>query len=172
MNESVFENIMNRASVRKFESKLPERDKLELIVRAGAAAPSGMNIQTRAFTVLIQAPLIDSLARAVAGAIGRGAEYDFYQPPVFIIVSEEADNQNGLANCACSLENMMLAAHALGLGSVWINQLKDCCADAQVRELLGELGVPPTHNVYGCLSLGYSAAPVNTVKKTVNVVWH
>ena len=49
---------------------------------------------------------------------------------------------------------MMLAAHSMGLGTVWINQLKDTCGDAGVRKLLTAFGVPEDHDVYACCAIG------------------
>lgn len=172
MDNAVFENLLTRASVREFTDAPLEREQLEKIVEAGAAAPCAMNVQTRCFAVITDRELIQRLARAVASALGRGSDYDFYAPPAFIIVSDEASNRNAAANCACCLENMMLAAHTLGIGSVWINQLNEACTYPPVSGLLGTLGVPDEHRVYGCLSLGYAAQSVKPKKKSLNVQWH
>jgi nitroreductase len=64
----------------------------------------------------------------------------------------------GRDDCACALQTIFLAAHALGVGSVWINQLRHVCDEAKVRDLLTAYGVPTTHKVYGCAALGYPAA--------------
>ena len=54
--------------------------------------------------------------------------------------------------------NMFLAAHAIGLGACWINQLgRENCE--KVRDLLTEAGVPETDTVYACCALGYPDAP-------------
>ena len=42
----------------------------------------------------------------------------------------------------------------MGLGTVWINQLKDTCGDAGVRKLLTAFGVPEDHDVYACCAIG------------------
>ena len=77
-----------------------------------------------------------------------------YKPAALIIPSNvegrEADN-------ACAMQNIMLAAHAMDVASVWINQLKDTCDDPAVRALLTEFGVPQDHKVYGIAALGYAA---------------
>ena len=59
-----------------------------------------------------------------------------------------------MLDCACAMENMMLAAHSMGLGTVWSNQLKDTCGDAGVRKLLTAFGVPEDHDVYACCAIG------------------
>ena len=59
-------------------------------------------------------------------------------------------------DCACAIENMFLAAHSLGIGSCWINQLGTTCDDPEVRAFITSLGVPENHKGYGCVALGYA----------------
>ena len=87
-------------------------------------------------------------------------------------MSDRQSDVNAQANCACALENMMLAAQSLGLGSVWINQMKLVCGDAGVRGQLEAFGVPQDHTVGGCLALGYAAdAPRDVPRKPGRVVF-
>ena len=82
-----------------------------------------------------------------------------YAPAALIIPSNEKDNRHSVEDNACALENMFLAAHALGIGSVWINQVRDVCDDKEVRELLSAWGIPESHKVTGCAALGYAKEP-------------
>ena len=59
---------------------------------------------------------------------------------------------------ACALENMFLAAHSFGIGSVWINQMRDICDEPEVREMLRSWEIPDSHRVFGMAALGYAAA--------------
>ena len=69
------------------------------------------------------------------------------------------------------MENIYLASEALGLGCVWINQLKDCFDNPQVRALLTEFGIPENHGVYGCAAVGYRAdRPAAKENKTVTKI--
>ena len=61
----------------------------------------------------------------------------------------------GKEDNACAMENIFLAAHSLGVGSVWINQLNGISDRLAVREVLTELSVPADHVVYGMAALGY-----------------
>ena len=60
-----------------------------------------------------------------------------------------------MADCACALENMMVAANALDLGSCWINQLHWLTEEPQLREYLKQLGMKENEQVYGAVALGY-----------------
>ena len=81
--------------------------------------------------------------------------YDFYDPAVLIIPSNERDSRWGPEDNACALENIFLAAWSLGIGSVWTNQVREVCDRPEVRNLLRKWGIPDTHVVYGTAALGY-----------------
>ena len=100
---------------------------------------------------------IQSLARAVGKALGRDESYNMYSPEVLIICSNEKDNKFKEVDNACAMENIYIASTALGLGCVWINQLKDCFDTPEVRKHLNDLGIPENHGVFGCAAIGYPA---------------
>ncbi len=153
----ILDTIRSRRSTRAFtEEPLPE-EVLTAIVETGLTAPSAMNRQAWHFTVLTNRAEIRALAAAVRTAMGRDEGYCFYDPTAFIVVSNQKDNPMGVDDCACAMENIFLAAHALGVGSVWINQLRHVCDESAVRDLLTAYGVPADHAVYGSVALGYPA---------------
>lgn len=171
MNETI-KSILERRSIRSFTDRKIERDLLEQIVQAGYYAPSGRNLQTWRFTVVQNKEVMERLAQAVRQALGRGEDYDFYRPDVLILTSNQRDNPLGMDDCACALENIFLAAHSLGIGSVWINQFKGICDQPAVREVLHSIGVLQDHLVYGCAALGYPAdVPGCAVKNQEVVTW-
>lgn len=157
MTNAVLKNILGRRSVRKFTDEQVPRSMLEEIVRAGIWAPIAMHGETHRFTVLTDKKLMSALAATVRDALSLAEGYDFYSPAAFVIVSEESGNPNAIANCACAMQNMMLASYSFGLGSVWVNQIKNCFDKPEVRAMLTKLGVPENHGVYGCLSIGWAA---------------
>ena len=163
------EAILGRRSVRSFQQKEIEQEKLDLILEAAKHAPSAMNRQTWQFTVVKDREKIQKLAAAVREAREAHA-YDMYQPEVIIITSNVADYRFGIDDNACAMENILLAAHALGLGAVWINQVRDCCDEEKVRDLLSEFGVPAHHEVYGVAALGYSAEEATRSRERIGQV--
>ena len=154
MND-VLQNILTRRSVREFKAEQIKDEELDLILKAGMYAPSGMNKQSWQFTVVQNKEKIELLAKVVREALGRDAGYNFYAPPTLIMLSNEKDNTNGLADCACALEIIFLMANSLELGSCWINQLKTICDEKAVREVLSSFGVHENHVVWGMASIGY-----------------
>lgn len=109
------------------------------------------------FSVVYNPEKTLKLARAIAEADNRGPEYNFYGAPVIINISCERDDRNALLNGAAAIENLMLAATELGLGSCWINQVRDQCDVPAVRALLTEYGTPEDHIVTCSAAIGYIA---------------
>lgn len=155
----VLTNILTRRSVRAFSDKAIPEAELDHIIKAALYAPSGMNRQTWQFTVVKNQETIQALADLISKELGR-EHYDMYRPKVLIIPSNEASSKHGPEDNACAMENIFLAAWSYGIGSVWINQLRDICQHTPVRAFLRELGIPDDHVVYGMAALGYPAQPV------------
>ena len=154
MNQTM-ETILTRRSIRSFQEKpIPEED-MKQIVDAALHAPSAMGCQTWKFTVVMNREKIQKLAKAVGKVLGR-EDYDMYRPEALVIPSNEKDSRFGRDDNACAMENIFLAAHSLGIGSVWINQLHGICDEPAVREVLREFGIPDDHVVYGLAALGYA----------------
>ena len=121
MNETM-QTILTRRSTRKFKvQEIPQTD-LDQILKAALYAPSGMGKQTWQFTVVKNRKKVQRLAEAAGKILGR-ENYDMYQPEILIIPSNQRDNPHGKEDNACAMENIFLAAHSLGIGSVWINIL-------------------------------------------------
>lgn len=156
MNE-VIRNILSRKSIREFSDREIPKKELELIVRAAESAPSGRNCRTWKFTIIRDKEIKNKLRAAVSNALCLGDDYDFYRPDILIIASNKKDNQLGVADCSCALENIFLAAHSLGIGSVWINQFRTICDKPEVRKVLDGIKIPQDHIIVGCAALGYSA---------------
>ena len=154
---NLMEVIKSRRSTRAFKSELPPKDQIMQIVEAAEWAPSGMGKYLWHFTVIYNAEKSLQLARAVAEADNRGPEYNFYGAPVNIIISYKRDEHHALVDGAAAMENLLLMATELGLGSCWINQVRDQCDVPAVRALLTEYGTPEDHIVTCSAAIGYIA---------------
>lgn len=169
MNETM-KAILERRSIRSFtDQKIPVED-LKTIVDAARYAPTAMNRQLCQFTVIQNKDAIEKLAAAIRAELGR-EKYDFYKPDCMILASTPRDCVHGVEDCACALENMFLAAHSLGIGSVWINQLRGICDAPKIRPVLTELEIPVSHLIHGMAALGYAAEPAPAAVKKENVQW-
>lgn len=111
---AAIENIMTRTSIRKFKAQKVEPCKVEKMLRAGMAAPTAVNKQPWHFVVVDKPELLAQM--------GRQAQ----QAPLAILVCgdftktlEEEGREFWIQDCSAATENILLAAHALGLGAVW-----------------------------------------------------
>ena len=178
--------IKSRRSTRAYHSAPVEQEKLDAVVEAGRYAPSGGNSQSAHFFVVRDPAVLARLAREVEAAFAgmregpgmykslvnsirraRQGGYVFhYDAPVLIVLANKRDYGNNIADCSCALQNMMLMANALDLGSCWINQLKWLNEHPVLLATMRELGLREDERVYGALALGYPAAdgglPVRT----------
>ena len=170
MNEAL-QTILTRRSIRAFTAQEIPHETLALIAEAAIQAPSAMNRQLNQYIVVADREKIDRLAAAMRKALGR-EDYNFYKPAALILCTAPRTSRLGVDDCACAMENIMLAAHALGVGSVWINQVRDVCDEPEVRAVLTDFGVPADFVSHGTAALGYAAAPAAPMHKREDaVVW-
>lgn len=127
--KQTIEDILNRRSIRNFLEKPVSDDDLQTIVKAGLYAPSAKNKQDWHFTVISKKETIDHMSSmAIEGMKRLGLDKDesdhiFYHAPVVIVISSKIAGFSGV-NVGCAVENMAIAAHALGLGSCIIGQTR------------------------------------------------
>ncbi|WP_283610720.1 nitroreductase family protein [Faecalispora anaeroviscerum] len=171
----VMENILTRRSIRSYEERQIPAESLDQILLAGTYAPSGRSLQTWKFTAVqnpqvlahINTALREALRNVSAGpdthpyvvrlkakAEREDSEFLFHAP-TYVIVSNDRENVNALADSAVALENMMLAAHSFGIGSCWLNHLPGLTHHPVIRSLMAELDIPDHHDIYGTLALGW-----------------
>ena len=145
---------------------------LEVLVDAALHAPSGKGLQTWKFTVITNKDAIARLVAAIGTELKRDG-YDMYHPAAIIMPSNITDGIWSKEDNACALENIFLAAHSLGIGSVWINQMQNICDAPAIREILNDFGVPENHSVFGMAALGYPApdAPIAPIRRTGTVTY-
>ncbi len=169
MNE-IFNNIITRRSIRAFSDKKVERELLEQIIECARYAPSAMNNQDRQFYVIQNKEIIKEFACIIGNEFDR-PQYNFYNPDALILVANKKTNSNATEDCACSLQNMFLVAHSLGIGTVWINQFKGNCDKPEFRSALNKINMPEDYAVYGVCALGYPADSGREPIKENSVFW-
>lgn len=118
--QAVLDNIATRTSVRDYEARPVEKEKIEKMLRAAMAAPTAMNKQPWHFVVVDQRNVLDALAGANPYA------KMLKKAPLAILVCGNTDKmiEGGgrdfwIQDASAATENLLLAAHAMGLGAVW-----------------------------------------------------
>lgn len=170
------EAILTRRSTRKYKEEMPTKEMIEKVIEAGRYAPSGSNSQTTHFIVFTDKEVLTRMAEIVKdefakmeitedmyvslkGSISAAKKGNYvfhYGAPVFIAVANKKGYGNAMADSACALENMMIAANALDLGSCWINQLHWLDENEAVHAFVTEHGLKDDETITGGLILGYA----------------
>lgn len=153
MNE-VIKNIESRQSCRNYREEQITDEERDYIVNAGRFAATGKNKRLNHFIVIQNKEILDELKEIVN-------EDFFYNSPTFIIVANNKDNDNALPDAGCSLQNMMLAATSLGIGTCWINKLRRLDGIKEIRQFVEKLGLGKDEIITGGLSVGYPAVELN-----------
>lgn len=112
--QDAIENIMSRKSVRKYLSKPVEKEKVQTLLKAGMAAPSGKDVRPWEFVVVTDRAALDSMAAALPYAkMLMGA------PMAIVVCGDTTKSSYWYLDCSAATQNILLAAEALDLGAVW-----------------------------------------------------
>jgi nitroreductase len=141
------ETIYARRSIRQYQEKPVEKEKLEILLKAAMAAPSAMNIKPWEFVVVTNPEIIKDIRTSLM--------FGKHNAPAAIVVCGNTSifrhpkaSKFWVQDCSAATENILLAAVELGLGTVW-------------------LGVHPIHNykkrISKILSLPDNVIPLNVI---------
>jgi len=186
---NIIDLIKSRRSIRSYELKPVPRELVNAMIEAGNEAPSAMNSQPWRFVVvedrdakkkLLSAALPN--AKKITDAVKdvdperyemitkRYAELPdpvYYSAPTIVFVI--GSGRYAAHSCPLACENMMLAAHAFGLGSCWVGFGAMVLENLEVRRLLE---LKEGDAIFGPILLGYpQTIPVRPRKKEPKVKW-
>ena len=152
--EAVIENIMTRTSIRQFTNQPVSKDTLDMIVKAGMAAPSAVNAQPWAFVVVTDKEVLDSLNVKHSHANLKTATAAIIVCGNLEKAMEGPGQEYWVQDCSAASENILLAAHALGLGAVWcgVYPIED-----RVKDISQVLGLPEKIIPLNIITMGYPA---------------
>ena len=112
--KAVLENIAARKSVRKYLKKEVEEEKITAMLKAGMAAPSGMDRRPWEFVVVTDRAALDSMAAGLPYA-----KMLTQAPMAIVVCGDSTGSCYWYVDCSAVTQNVLLAAEALGLGAVW-----------------------------------------------------
>lgn len=153
MNETL-QNMLSRRSVRGYTPELPPRETIERIVKAGTYAATGRNRQSPVIIAVTDKKTRDALSRLNARIMGSESD-PFYGAPVVLIVLVDRSVPTHLYDGSLVMGNLMLAAHAEGLGSCWIHRAKEEFDLPEGKKLLSSLGIEGDYEGIGHCIVGY-----------------
>lgn len=146
------EAIRTRRSVRKYKDQPVSEDLVADLLRAAMAAPSAGNQQPWQFVVIRNRATLEAVAAANPyGGMARHA-------PLAIVVCGDLKREQRpgfwVQDCAAATENLLVAAHALGLGAVWCGTYP---REERMQPIVAALGLPENVVPFAVVPIGYPA---------------
>lgn len=146
------ETIYNRRSCREYTDKLVSRDDLRLLLNAAFSAPTAVNGQPWEFVVIDEMGILDKIREKMTFAR--------YNAPAAIVVCGNSnfglkgqDKDLWICDCSAAMENMLIAATDIGLGSVWIGVFP---IESRMKAMRDILDMPDNVNPLGMMYVGYA----------------
>lgn len=155
MNTTI-KDMLERRSIRKFKSDMVPRDLIDEVIEAGLYAANGKGKQAPIIIAVTEPALRAQIVRDNCRIGGWKEGHDpFYGAPVILIVLAPKDWPNSVYDGSLVMGNLMLAGHALGLGTIWINRAKEAFEEPAYQDLLKKLGIEGEYIGIGHCALGY-----------------
>ncbi|MBQ8290884.1 MAG: nitroreductase [Clostridia bacterium] len=171
MNETM-QTIFTRKSVKKYKATPVEKALIEQIVAAGLAAPSGLNKQAPIVLAVTNKALRDELSRLNAGKDPFLRPDPFYGAPCVLVVLADKSVPTYVYDGSLVMENMLLAAHSLGLGACWIHRARETFEMPEGKAILKKLGIEGDYEGIGNCIVGYpDMTPVEKPRKENRVYY-
>jgi nitroreductase len=144
--------IMTRRSIRRFKIRPVEEKKIEILLQAAMQAPSARNSQPWHFIVITERGLLSAIPEFHPNA------KMLLQAPAAIMICGDIRIEESIeyinSDCSAATQNLLLAAHSLGLGAVWLGIYP---RERRVEEIRKLLGIPRTITPIALVALGYAA---------------
>lgn len=147
--------LKERRSIRKYQERVVEEDKIRTILAAGRMAPSGKNKKPWEFILVDDRDTLQKLA----GAKAKGGLFLSNTPAAIVIIGREDISDTWIEDCSIASTFMQLEIHNQDLGSCWVQMkgrftAEDTDAEDRVREILG---LSHEKRVLSVIAMGYPA---------------
>ena len=155
--------LKTRRSVRAYKADPVPEELLDQVLEAGTYAPSAMGRQSPTLIAVTSPKYREQISKLNAAVMGTDKD-PYYGAPVIVLALADPAIGPWVEDACCALENMMLAAHALGLSTVWVHREREIFDSEAGKALLREWGLPETLRGVGSIALGYGAVPASQPK--------
>lgn len=149
-------DIKTRRSCRKYLPVQIKDEELDAVLEAGTYAPTGHGSQSPKMVVVQEPGLLAKLS-ALNGRIMNARHDPFYGAPTAVLVFMDSTAPTAVQDATLVMGNLMLAAHALGLGSCWINRCKQMFELPEGKVIRDAWGLDGKYVGLGICILGYAA---------------
>ncbi|HBR08387.1 MAG TPA: diguanylate cyclase [Clostridiales bacterium] len=154
------ENLLTRRSIRQYKAAQITDEELDAVLLAGTYAPTAVGKQSPFMVAVQNQEDLSLMSRLNARIWGRDDIDPFYGAPTAVVVFARAGRPNGIQDATLVMGNLMNAAHAVGLGSCWINRTKETYELPEGKALLEKWGVTGNWEGVGTCILGYTDGKV------------
>lgn len=181
---NIYEAIRERRSTREFTAEPVEQHLVVRLIEAAAQAPSAMNLQPWVFTVVRDQALLQQISSDAKACMAKNCEQMpeslqamlnnerfqiFYHAPALIVIAAKTASAWAVEDCALAAQNLMLAAHAEGLGSCWIGLAQRYLATPAGRQALH---LPDVCAPVAPVIVGYPrSVPADVQRKPPEIHW-
>ncbi|QSZ67953.1 nitroreductase family protein [Methanofollis aquaemaris] len=186
--EMVLAAIRGRRSIRAYEERPLDEETVTAIIDAGVHAPTALGLQPWRFIVVRKRGLMKQISdycKPILCTMLEGATDEtsagfrdllsredfeiFYGAPVLVLVLGDEKNPYSIYDCTLCAGTMMLAAHAMGIGSCWIGSAGPVAGNS---ELMRALEVPAGYEIIAPLIFGYPGErPEMPVRSRPGITW-
>lgn len=156
MTNEVLNVIKSRRSVRAYQDRTIEPEKLDAVLEAGTYAPTGRGVQCPVIIAVTDVQTRRQLSELNAAIMGTSAD-PYYGAPAIVLVLADPARNTFVEDGSCVLDTMMIAAHSVGLDSCWIHREREIFDSEAGKALLKKWGLPDTLRGVGSIALGYAA---------------
>lgn len=156
----VIETIKERSSTRGYTAEPLTGEELDILLHAGLQAPTAANRQEIHFTVLSGShPILQELEEEKnrLREITNPPHNFYYEAPTVVIISADSTNKWGSLDAGIAVENMALAAEALGLGNLIIGCILDAMSGDKKAYFSDALKLPPSYEYKIAIAFGHKA---------------
>jgi len=163
MENEVVKSIINRRSTRKYKAEQISEEELQVLLECGIQAPSAVNAQPWHFTVVQNKEMINNMSNKAKEVMlqsdnddvvkfGKSDVNIFYNAPTVIVVSGKKDVSSSLVDCSAAIQNMLIAAQSIGLGTVWVGLVRFFFT---LNTDIQKLGLPDGYEPFYAVAVGY-----------------
>jgi len=159
MNNPVLTAIADRRSNRAYKAEQISKEQLDAILAAAVQSPSARNVQPWHFTVVRDRALLDEINKEVSKNLNQDVGDIFYAAPMVIFICAETKGQTprwARLDCGIAVQNIALAAHSLGLGSVILGMPEAAMAGPRAQHFAKLLKFPDTYEFAIAIAVGYA----------------
>ena len=153
--KGTLEDLKTRRAVRSYNAVPVTREELDAVLEAGTYAPTAMGMQRVCIVAVTNKADRDAISRLNAAVMGNNGD-PFYGAPVVLVVFADGTWPMAVKDGSLVMGNLLNAAHAIGLGSCWIDRAEPVFETEEGKALMRKWGVPEGYVGVGNCILGHT----------------